>query len=65
MIDAEFTCAFCGQINSTTVDPSGGRLQSYTEDCQTCCRPNALRIEIDPDSDPPVFIDSEREGDEI
>jgi transcription elongation factor Elf1 len=49
-MDAEFTCAYCGEINATTVDLSAGREQEYVEDCQVCCRPNRLHIEVDPDT---------------
>jgi len=51
LLDSEFVCAYCGEINFTTIDPSAGRHQSYTEDCQTCCRPNVLQIEIDFEAD--------------
>lgn len=47
---AEYTCAFCGEPNLTFVDLSAGTYQSYTEDCQVCCRPNVLYIQIDIDS---------------
>jgi hypothetical protein len=50
IIDSEFLCAYCGETNATTVDPSAGLRQEYVEDCQVCCRPNLLRIEIDPES---------------
>ena len=62
LIKAEFTCAYCGQINVTNVDPSGGRHQSYTEDCQSCCRPNSLQIEIDSDDDLVAYIDADLES---
>jgi Cysteine-rich CPXCG len=42
-----FQCAGCGEWNSTTVDASSGRQQSYVEDCQVCCKPNVLRVEYD------------------
>jgi len=29
------------------VDVSGGRQQSYIEDCQVCCKPNILHISWD------------------
>mgnify|MGYP000582286071 CR=1 FL=1 len=45
--DAEYTCAYCGETISTFVDISGGSQQSYVEDCQVCCQPNVLYIEID------------------
>ena len=49
-VDTEFQCAYCGEINATTVDRSAGRKQEYVEDCQVCCRPNLLHIEIDAES---------------
>jgi hypothetical protein len=46
MLESEFICDYCGSPNAILVDPSGGSRQRYTEDCQTCCRPNILEIEI-------------------
>jgi hypothetical protein len=46
-MEAGFQCAGCGEWNSTTVDESAGRQQSYVEDCQVCCKPNVLRTEYD------------------
>ncbi len=46
-MDAGFQCAGCGEWNSTTVDESAGRRQSYVEDCQVCCRANTLKVEYD------------------
>ncbi|WP_221930030.1 CPXCG motif-containing cysteine-rich protein [Fodinibius sediminis] len=39
-----FTCSYCGEINTTFVDPSQGKTQEYIEDCQVCCRPNELSV---------------------
>jgi hypothetical protein len=47
MPEAGFQCAGCGEWNSTVVDESAGRRQSYVEDCQACCKPNVLQIEYD------------------
>ena len=44
---AEYTCAFCGEPNTTFIDISAGSQQSYIEDCQVCCRPNNLYIVVD------------------
>lgn len=49
LIEAGYTCAYCGEPNDTTVDPSGGARQLYVEDCAVCCRPNTLRIRADPE----------------
>lgn len=45
--DAEYSCAYCGENNTTFVDPSQGNSYSYIEDCQVCCRPNLLNIHYD------------------
>ncbi len=34
--DAEYSCAYCGEINTTFVAPSQGNSYSYIEDCQVC-----------------------------
>ena len=47
LMEAGFQCAGCGEWNSTTVDESAGRRQSYVEDCQTCCKPNVLQVGYD------------------
>jgi hypothetical protein len=47
LMEAGFQCAGCGEWNSTAVDESAGRRQSYIEDCQVCCKPNVLRAEYD------------------
>jgi Cysteine-rich CPXCG len=46
----EFYCAYCGEPNLIFIDLSAGMQQSYIEDCQVCCRPNQLYIQIDEDS---------------
>jgi hypothetical protein len=48
-VEAGFQCAGCGEWNETSVDESAGRVQSYIEDCQICCRPNVLQISYAPD----------------
>lgn len=45
-IETTFLCACCLQVNTITVDGSGGKRQQYVEDCQVCCRPNVLLITI-------------------
>lgn len=41
-MDSSFICAYCFETNSHYVDPAGGALQRYVEDCQVCCQPNVL-----------------------
>jgi hypothetical protein len=56
-----YQCAYCGETNETVIDPTGGSRQVYVEDCAVCCRPNVLRILIDPENDS-VSIESEPES---
>jgi len=58
---AEFYCAYCGEENTTFVDLSTGSYQSYVEDCQVCCRPNILYIQVDEET-LDVDIQTEYEG---
>ena len=58
---ADYTCAFCGEINTTFIDISAGNHQSYVEDCQVCCRPNILYLDVDEDT-LEVTINTDYEG---
>jgi hypothetical protein len=32
-------CPYCGESVELSVDPGGGSLQEYVEDCEVCCNP--------------------------
>jgi hypothetical protein len=36
---AEVWCPYCGESNEIGLDPGGGPVQEYVEDCQVCCQP--------------------------
>lgn len=49
----EFTdiaCPYCGETIEIAVDVSAGS-QTYTEDCQVCCRPIVMRLVVDEGDD--------------
>lgn len=54
-----YTCAFCGEANDLFVDRTASKNQRYTEDCDVCCRPNLITVQIDPDG--VVWIEAEQE----
>ena len=37
-------CPSCGEPFTLSVDTTGGRDQSYVEDCPVCCRPMEVRV---------------------
>jgi hypothetical protein len=47
------------------VDPSGGKRQSYTEDCQVCCRPWKVSVRIvGGEAEVELFAEDEVGGDD-
>ena len=57
-----YDCAFCGEENEVLVDPSGGRRQSFTEDCAVCCRPNLIVLAVDEDGGVELQVTQEYEA---
>lgn len=58
-VSAAVRCPWCGERFETSVDASAGDAE-YVEDCQVCCRPIVIRLQVDGDGD--VRIDARREG---
>ncbi len=42
----EIFCPHCGEPNEIFIDYSGGISQQYEEDCQVCCRPWEVRVDL-------------------
>jgi hypothetical protein len=49
--DAAYTCPRCSETNYVAVDPSGGRRQSFIEDCPVCCNPIDFVVTFDREGD--------------
>lgn len=49
--DTEYYCPSCGARNMTRVNLTSGKRQIYVEDCEMCCRPIVLKIDIEEDTD--------------
>lgn len=41
-MDCDVQCPYCGEWFTLFVDPGGGEVQDYVEDCPACCRPMAV-----------------------
>lgn len=42
---ADIQCPYCGETITVFVDDSAGD-QQYVEDCQVCCRPIEIRVNV-------------------
>lgn len=42
--NARIVCPYCAAEVEIRLDPAGGRVQRYVEDCEVCCRPWHLTV---------------------
>ncbi len=47
LIEQSVQCPYCGETIDLLIDQSVPQ-QNYIEDCQVCCRPINLDVEVDP-----------------
>ncbi|MES2858622.1 MAG: CPXCG motif-containing cysteine-rich protein [Pseudomonadota bacterium] len=57
----DIECPYCGETISLVLDASAGA-QRYIEDCQVCCRPITVDMDVDADGDPLVRVQSEEDA---
>ncbi len=55
-------CPYCGAEIEFVVDPTGGPVQDYVEDCEVCCQPWSVRVTLDRDGQPSVEVATLDEG---
>jgi len=53
-------CPYCWETLEVSVDPSVPE-QEYVEDCQVCCQPILLKVQMDEDMTPHVEACAENE----
>ena len=58
--DQDYNCPYCGELNSFRIDMTGGARQYLVTDCEVCCQP--ISVEIDIDSDGYINFVAKREG---
>lgn len=44
-----YDCPYCGEALTMAVDPTAGKHQSFTVDCEVCCHPIAIHLEVSQD----------------
>jgi|TARA_B110000438_G_C15753856_1_gene624238 hypothetical protein len=57
--EKESYCPYCGESISLLIDNSIEN-QEYVEDCQVCCSPILISVEIDHDGN--IFMNTRREN---
>ena len=57
--NVDVRCPYCGEWITLVADASAGS-QRYMEDCQVCCQPMVVAVEVDEDGSASVQV--EREG---
>jgi cysteine-rich CPXCG protein len=45
-MEVDVSCPYCGEPLTVDVDESGGRTQTYVEDCAVCCQPMTIRARV-------------------
>ncbi len=58
--DQELNCPYCAEVISLRVDSTGGKRQFFVTDCEVCCRP--IDIEIEVESDGYIQLTAKRSG---
>ena len=58
--EQHFRCPYCGERISVLIDHSAAA-QDYIEDCEVCCRPIVLAVQVDGDDEVRVLA---RRGDD-
>jgi hypothetical protein len=55
--DFELQCPYCFEMIPIGVDPGGGEVQEYIEDCSVCCK--SFQVVVEPGDDSEVRVELE------
>ena len=58
MKTVEINCPYCWERIELLIDCSSAN-QEYTEDCEVCCRPIAVSVDLTEEGDPQVEVRKE------
>jgi hypothetical protein len=56
------SCPYCGEEIELLVDPAGGTLQEYVEDCEVCCQPWSVRVSVGGDGESNAVVSRLEDG---
>ena len=61
-MDIEVDCPYCGEPVALWIDETGGRVQTYIEDCVVCCQPIQVVARYDGDGFDVSVVRGDGEG---
>ncbi|OGR51134.1 MAG: hypothetical protein A3I11_00480 [Elusimicrobia bacterium RIFCSPLOWO2_02_FULL_39_32] len=44
--DYSFDCPYCMETNDIRIDLTGGKKQQFIYDCEICCHPILIKLEV-------------------
>ncbi len=53
---ASVSCPYCGESSELFVDPGGGAIQEYVQDCEVCCQPWLVHVRFDAEGQASVSL---------
>lgn len=56
-VESTVTCPYCGEVVVIALDPGGGAVSEYVEDCEVCCRPWQVRVRYHDDGHADVSVE--------
>ena len=60
LIEQSVQCPYCGETIDLLIEDSVPK-QNYIEDCQVCCRPIVVSVEVDSNGSVAILAASENE----
>ena len=60
--DLEYNCPYCAAALSLRLDNTAGSRQSFIVDCENCCRPIEIELDVEPDGYVSLIAKREGEG---
>ena len=46
-LSTSVACPYCGEVIDLAIDPGGGAVQQYIEDCEVCCQAMQVTVRWD------------------
>ncbi len=56
-LSADVQCPYCGETCEIALDPAGGAVQQYVEDCHVCCQPWTVVVTYHATGQADVFVE--------